>query len=270
MGRIKSAQWLAAFLIPCFCALCFPSSAQVLCPDDQGTPSVPCINSAGFLSFFPPPNSTPEQQVLIADIVSLDHRAHEQLGAESPEWKEVLGMLSNAAYFVGVSVGEARELYKRADQSFMSYVQAKNRIKYLIGLILGVVVTTLLTGLLYVVARSLDQPFIAPRLLPLLCLFAGLGTLTSVLTRLDEIYLKNEAGTALIMIDGGARPVVAIFFALVVYLILDLKVLDIKFGSPTGDNQNSIYLISSFLCGFSERFAESILSKVVPVLGGAG
>ena len=269
MGRTRSATWLVVFLIACLCALCFPSSAQQPCRGDQAT-SVPCINPDGFLTFFPPVNPTPEQQDLIARIASLDHRAHEQLGEGTPEWKEVLGMLGNAAYFSGVSVGQARELYNKAEQSFMSYIQAKNRIKYLIGLMLGVVVCTLISGLLYLVARSLDQPFISPRLLPLLCLFAGLGTLTSVLTRLDEIYLKNETGTALIMIDGGARPVVAIFFALIVYLILDLKVLDIKFGSPTSDNQNSIYLISSFLCGFSERFAESILSKVVPVFGVAG
>ena len=33
--------------------------------------------------------------------------------------------------------------------------------------------------------------------------------------------------------------------------------LDIKFGSPTANNQNSIYLVSLFLCGF-RKFAQSI------------
>jgi hypothetical protein len=35
------------------------------------------------------------------------------------------------------------------------------------------------------------------------------------------------------------------------------------------ENQNSIFLVSGFLCGFSERFAQGILAKVGGGLGGA-
>ena len=108
----------------------------------------------------------PEQQDLIARITFLDHRAHEQLGEGTPEWKEVLGMLGNAAYFSGVSVGQARELYNKAEQSFMSYIQAKNRIKYLIGLMLGVVVCTLISGLLYLVRDRSISPLSPPDCYP--------------------------------------------------------------------------------------------------------
>jgi len=56
--------------------------------------------------------------------------------------------------------------------------------------------------------------------------------------------------------------VVAIFFALIIYLVLNLKLIDIKMGSPSSENANSIYLITSFLCGFSERFAQDSSLKL--------
>jgi len=229
------------------------------------------INPDKYLTFALPSGATADQKALAAEIMALDHRAHEQLGPDTPEWKEVLGMLTNAAN-IGLMYGEvpqARLDYNQAEQAFFLHLQAKNRLKYLLGLMIGVVVCTLLSGLLYALARSLAQPFVTPKLLPLLCLFAGMGSLTSVLTRLDSIDLKFETTDLLIMISGGARPIVAIFFALVVYLILDLKLIDVKFGTPTDENRNSIYLISSFLCGFSERFAQDILSKVFPTIGGS-
>jgi hypothetical protein len=240
------------------------------CPTDDYLSSA-CINRNNFLQFAAPPSNAPaEQKALAADIVGLDHRAHEQLGPDTPEWKEVLGVLVNAAN-VGIlynEVPQGRMLYQQAEQTFLRYFEAKNRIRYLIGLGLGVFICTLFSGLLFLIARSLSQPFIKPGLLPLLCLFAGIGSLTSVLMRLDQIDLRFATSVQLVMISGAARPVIAICLALVVYLVLDLKLLDIKFGAPTEQNQNSIFLISSFVCGFSERFGQDILSKVAGVMGG--
>lgn len=228
------------------------------------------INQENFLQFAMPPNATDEQKALTADIVELDHRAHEQLGPGTPEWKEVMGVLVNAAN-VGVVYGEVPQgklLYKRAEDAFYRYFEARNRIRYLLGLGIGVVICTLFAGCLYLIARSVSQPFIKAGLLPLLCLFAGMGSLASVLTRLDQIDLRFATSTPLILISGAARPVIAICLAMVVYLVLDLRILDIKFGSPNEQNQNSLYLVSSFLCGFSERFAQDILSKVAGSMGG--
>jgi hypothetical protein len=54
-----------------------------------------------------------------------------------------------------------------------------------------------------------------------------------------------------------------LIFAVVVFLILDSKVLDIKIGTSAGGGKNDgIYLVTSFLCGFSERFATDIISRV--------
>ena len=256
------------------CTLCHVALAQT-----QGTrapnaevpafPSTAFINQENYLEFGLPTNATSEQRTLTADIVALDHRAHEQLGPGTPEWREVLGVLTNAANMDTYGeVSQGRMLYKQAEDAFFRYFEARNRIRYLLGLGLGVGICTLFSSALFLIARSLSQPFIKPGLLPLLCLFAGMGSLTSVLTRLDQIDLRFATSVQLVMISGAARPVIAICFALVVYLILDLKLLDIKFGAPTEQNHNSIFLISSFLCGFSERFAQDILSKVAGGMGG--
>ena len=106
------------------------------------------------------------------------------------------------------------------------------------------------------------EPYVAPRLLLLILLFAGLGSIASVLSRLSSIDLRQEPSYVMVMLSGATKPIVAIIFAIVVFLILDLKVLDIQFGSSTGPKSNGIYLVSSFLCGFSERFATDIISRV--------
>jgi len=241
---------------------------------DLARPYYAFVNQAKYLTFaLPDPGLiTNPQRELAAQIQSLDHRAHEQLGPCTPEWTEVLGMLGNAAN-VGLlanEVGQAEKDYKMAEAAFFGHIEARNRIRYLAGLMLGIVACTILAGGLYLIAKSLSQPFIAPRLLPVLCLFAGMGSLTSVLTRLDQINLKLETDPWLIVFSGGSRPLVAILLSLVVYLILDLKLIDIRLGSPTDANRNSIYFVTSFLCGFSERFATDILTKVMPVFGAGG
>lgn len=245
------------------------------CSDPKAHPVTsqyyPCVTTQRFLAFPPASDdANADVKVLSADIVALDHRIHEQLGPDTPEWREVMGILVNAAS-IGVMANQGaqgRLLYKQAEDAFFRYFEARNRIRYLIGLGLGVIVCTLFSGMLYFIARSLSQPFVKPGLLPLLCLFAGMGSLTSVLTRLDQIDLRFATSTQLIMISGAARPVIAICLALVVYLVLDLRLLDIKFGAPTEQNQNSIFLVSSFLCGFSERFAQDLLTRVAGSVGG--
>jgi hypothetical protein len=270
MTQANRLRGVAALLWPLAALAQAPSAnpanktdVYLRCPTDDYVASA-CINRYDLLQFAPSLNASPDQKHLTADLVGLDHRVHEQLGPGTPEWKEVMGVLVNAAN-VGVvynEVPQGRLLFQQAERTYLRYFEATNRIRYLLGLALGVGICTLFSGLLYLIARSLAQPFIKPGLLPLLCLFAGLGSLTSVLTRLDQIDLKFATSYQLILVSGAARPVVATFLALIVYLILDLKLLDIKFGSPTEQNQNSLFLISSFLCGFSERFAQDILSKV--------
>lgn len=47
-----------------------------------------------------------------------------------------------------------------------------------------------------------------------------------------------------------------------VYLILVTKIVNVRFGTDVEGQINAVYLIASFLCGFSERFATDIISKL--------
>jgi hypothetical protein len=85
----------------------------------------PCLNPDKYLTFRG--GTTLEEKKLASDIVSLDHRAHEELGPGTLEWKEVLGMLANAAD-IGLKEGDTeagRLLYIKAEQAFTALVLAK-------------------------------------------------------------------------------------------------------------------------------------------------
>src|SRR5215469_15896823 len=180
-----------------FCTPVFGQLRQ--CPDplpDQ--PFVPCLNVDKYLVW--QNGSGEDATTLDIDMMSLDHRAHERLGPDTTEWAEVLGLLYNAAAVNSLNgnVKEARMIYERAEQTYLTALEAKNRIQYLLGLMLGILACTFVAGFLFLIARCLAQPFVDPKLLPLLCLFAGIGSLTSVLTRLDQINfeIRDQSRTA--------------------------------------------------------------------------
>ena len=102
--------------------------------------------------------------------------------------------------------------------------------------------------------------------------FAGMGTFVSVMTRLNTLDLADETSRKLLLISGAARPLTAIFFASVVYVILRHQFIPIQFGPPvvskattqatSSGYQPAIGWVASFLCGFSERFATDIIGRL--------
>jgi hypothetical protein len=237
-----------------------PPHQPIIQPDASGyTPE----QEADILKFRAPPDPTPEQDAFIADVASLDHRSLHRLSPKSTERQEVKRLLWNAvtAAFERGSIPQARLLYQKAEQAYYDHVQIRNRLRYLLGMAMGILVVAMLGGTLMLIAGYLE-PYVAPSLLLLILLFAGLGSVASVLSRLSSIDLRQEPSDVMIILSGATKPIVAIIFAIVVFLILDLKVLDIQFGSSTGPRSNELYLVSSFLCGFSERFATDIISRI--------
>ncbi len=237
-----------------------PPHRSVIQPDVTGyTPE----QEDDILKFYPPPRPTPEQDAFIADVCSLDHRSLHRLSPKSRERQEVKRLLWNAvtACVERDSISQACLLYKKAEQAYYDYVQIRNRLRYLVGMMIGILFAAALGGALMAISDYL-KPYVAPNLLLLILLFAGLGSVASVLSRLSSIDLRQEPSDFMIILSGATKPLVAIIFAIVVFLILDLKVLDIQFGSSSGVKSNGIYLVSSFLCGFSERFATDIISRV--------
>jgi hypothetical protein len=232
-------------------------------PDEQG-PGISMNEETQFLiTFSPPDNPTTEEKKLTADIVILDHRANHQLKPKTREWDEVVKLLINAVVFLqSRDSSRGRLILEEAERVYFHHNQTRNRIRYLSGAVVGIIVAALLGTAVLLVSKSIHQQFVSPWLLVLLFIFAGMGSVTSILTRISSIDLKKETSYFSVYLSGFSKPVVAIFLAVVVYLILTLKIVDIRFGNPPDSWANGIYLVTSFLCGFSERFAKDIISRV--------
>ncbi len=224
----------------------------------------------GRLNFSKRPSGTPEQAILSAEIESLDGRSHRRLGADTREREEVLNLLLNAANMSDVDerIDHARDYYDKAQQAYLMHVQSKNRILYLSGTALGFLAVVVIAGIAFAVneafANYIDPDlYVKPGLVVLIPLLAGIGSLTSVWSRLTAIDLKQDISGFMIILSGVARPVVAISLAFVVSMIIDAEIVAIQFGeSPTEFQQAELLLIVAFLCGFSERFATDIISRV--------
>jgi hypothetical protein len=127
---------------------------------------------------------------------------------------------------------------------------------YLIGMFAGVIFLGTLVGVLL--------QFISPTMKPLMGIVAagGLGATLSVMSRLTANRLKVDAGagTALIRLAGGFRPLVGAIFGLALYIFIEADLFPIKL-TVTGLQLTYFYLAVAFLAGFSERFAQDAVTK---------
>jgi hypothetical protein len=89
-----------------------------------------------------------------------------------------------------------------------------------------------------------------------------MGAVTSVLLRLSQIDLHDQTSPTLVFVSGATRPVTAAFFATVLALLISSRVLDLHLGPSPSQGSDQLLLPISFLCGFSERFASDILSRL--------
>lgn len=226
------------------------------------------------LKFDVPAGANSEKLELAADIKLLDDRAYNRLGPGTREWAEVLGLLHEAAN-MGLKNDDpqnARRHYDRAQEVYETHLQAKNRWQYLLGMIIGGLLAALIANVLLSGWGDLlvDHTNITSALLILVPLFAVIGSVASVLSRLSKIDLKQELHSIALISSASSKPIVAIFFALVLFYVVDSGVIDVQFdGIPAGSQDgnfnnetNGFYVVTSFLSGFSERFALDIISRV--------
>jgi hypothetical protein len=226
----------------------------------------------GLISFSIPDNPSPEEKKLVADFVILDHLKQNQLKEGSREWNQVNKLLLNVIVLLYArDAAGARAILEDARQVYFLHNQSQNRIRYLVGAVVGTVAAGLLGVALVLLSMKLSgAPFVKTHLLVLILVFAGIGSMTSILTRLASIDLRAETSTFAVHVSGFARPFVAVPFAVVAYCVLDTKMLDITIGGATGDRPTGFYVVTSFLCGFSERFANDIISRISPAGRAAG
>jgi hypothetical protein len=217
----------------------------------------------GLVNFQVPDNPSLAQVDLAKDIVRIDHRSLHTLPPKSKERGEVRDLLVNVVALLQSGQTEAgRSLLIHAEGVYLQHIQARNRLRYLLGMLAGVL-TLSVFGVALQASKALQQSVMPPHVLPLVLLFAGMGAMTSVLTRLSSIDLRDQTSIPMVFISGMARPVTAVFFALVVSLVLALRIVDIHVGVAGNEAvPASLFLVAAFLCGFSERFAQDVLARV--------
>ncbi len=220
----------------------------------------PRERDAEVIDFRLPANPTPEEEKLAAQIRSLDHRSN--LALKGPKQHEVERLLEDAAASLesGLAVSGV-DLAKRAEAAYRAHLQQRNRLEYLGGMLLGAGASSLI---------AIAAPYLGvlppPYPLHALVFFAVLGSAASVMSRLQTIDLKTYITTPMLVTSGAVKPIVATIFALVVALLIQLDVVFLELGDdpPVPPRADLVPLIAAFFCGFSERFASDIFSRVAP------
>jgi hypothetical protein len=218
------------------------------------------------VTFSLPESATPEENDIAKDFVRLDHRSIRTLGPYSNERGEVRDLLINVATMLQEhQAGAARALLDHAEAVYYQHIQARNRLRYLGGMLCGIGLIFGFGMLLINIPSELSS--VMPRShLPVVLLFSGMGTVTSVLTRLSSIDLREQTSIWMVYVSGMARPVTGAFLTLVIYLLVDLKVVDLHIGVSSDGARLETFLVAAFMAGFSERFAQDVLAR----LGGEG
>lgn len=146
---------------------------------------------------------------------------------------------------------------------YLQHVQARNRLRYISGMLTGILVIVAIVSACAFLASGPLMNVLAPASLLFVTIFAGMGAMTSVLTRLSEIDLRDQTSIQVVFVSGMARPVTAVFLALAVALVLTLRIVDVHLGTASTDPVPvPLLAVAAFLCGFSERFAQDVLARV--------
>jgi hypothetical protein len=206
---------------------------------------------------------TPEQVVFLAELQSLAKRVEKNRFAVRQEVLRLLENAANADVVLGdLKKGEA--LLTRAAAVHERALIARNRLHYIVGTICGIVV---LSGVVLGAAALSHYGITSigpPEILLALFAFAAVGSITSVLMRLSQLNLREETSRGLLMLSGASKPLVAIAFASIVYIVLKYKLVAISLGTPEGLSQEAdkaAYWIAAFLSGFSERLGSDIVVR---------
>lgn len=202
-----------------------------------------------------------DQILLLSEIKAMEERVIQRQLWSAASVRELLQGAADAA-IGGNDPDKARTAFEKAKTLFENDVQTKNRLFYLLGALFGIVAIALVAWLVLAAALKLNITTLANReMIISLFAFAGLGSVASVLSRLSTIDLRDELRKKWVVVSAGIRPLLAIAFASVVYVILQNNLVSFH-GFEEGTSRDALIYVAAFLCGFSERFAADILDRV--------
>ena len=245
----------------------------------NGTPpsrlDPPAVDASGWLEFQLPDTAGEREQSVRASIQNVHRQAYTDLALLGrfrwAGYASVQGKLLIAAEALQNGARRrAEDLVKEARATYREQLAAQRKVSYLAGVVLGI-------GLLALLQLALNHSIgsfsgvITEQFALQMVLFAGMGTLASVLTRIGQFKMDTYATRSLVVISGASRPLVAAFVAFATYAFLrsDLATLTVN-GNNVSDvgNATFIYLSAAFLCGFSERFGKHVIDQASSAFGG--
>lgn len=224
-----------------------------------------------------PANATAADMALRAEIRTIHRQAYTDLAfIDRCRWagyNSVESKLRIAAESLQAGLhDEAARLVASAQATYREQLGAQRKIWYLWGVLIGIGLLGVLVLALHAASNSLGNVISQQFALQLL-LFAGMGTLASVLMRLGSFKIETYATRVLVMISGISRPLVAVFVTFAMYTILKshLQTVTVNGKDLTNVNQSSyVYFTAAFLCGFSERFGKDLISRASGAFGAGG
>ena len=219
--------------------------------------------------------ATQEDRALVAEIRTIHRQAYTDLafidrcrwaGYNSVESK----LLIAAESLQGGLRAEAERLATSAQATYREQLGAQRKIWYLWGVLIGIGMLGVLVVALHTASSTLGN-VISQKFALQLLIFAGMGTLASVLMRLGSFNIETYATRVLVMISGISRPLVAVFVTFAMYTILKshLQTVTVNGNDLTNVGKSGyVYFTAAFLCGFSERFGKDLISRAGGAFGG--
>jgi hypothetical protein len=195
--------------------------------------------------------------VIASLLGSLDSRAHRTRAHSRLDAKEVRGLHAE--------LDRAAEYLERS-------MQRQAQLEYFVGMMWSWL--TVLVGFGGIVGSLAVAGTIAIAGEPLILatLAGGLGAVVSVMQRMTSGRLKitAEDGKRTIRILGGIRPVLGAILGVVLYVLLGGGLLPLE-NDPPGAGELHYYVVGlAFIAGFSERFAQDMITGAAGGLNARG
>jgi hypothetical protein len=249
-------------------------SAQSPGREPEEPVSPPTVKN-GWLEVSLPATATVDDKALRAEIRTIHRQAYTDLAfIDRCRWagyNSVESKLRIAAESLQAGLHEeAARLVASAQATYREQLGAQRKVWYLWGVLIGIGLLGGLVVALHAASNSLSNVISQQFALQLL-IFAGMGTLASVLMRLGSFRIETYATRLLVMISGISRPLVAVFVTFAMYTILrsHLQTVTVNGTDLTNVKQSSyVYFTAAFLCGFSERFGKDLISRAGGAFGG--
>ena len=149
-------------------------------------------------------------------------------------------------------------------------MQRQAQLEYFVGMLWSWIAIVALFGALAGVFGVLGQLSLMAKPLVLASIVGGLGAVVSVMQRMTSgsLRLAAEDGRRTIRILGAIRPVLGAIFGVFFVVLLLGKLIPID-GKPAADGTLPYFAGLAFVAGFSERFAQDMLSGVAGRFSGA-